>query len=131
MPSISPTFPQRGGSHENDGHCRRRRRAWGANNHEIRGDLNCDCDFISILPSGEVIFVVETVIALRCRRRWRSRRRRQKRSRRTEISTVSCRVAHDVKFLSPRHRRNDSIDCAGNGPPATWWKVGVGGEKDD
>ncbi|GMN45884.1 hypothetical protein TIFTF001_015069 [Ficus carica] len=68
MASISPTVPQGGGSHENDrdlvGHSLTS--DLGADDHEIRGDLNRDCDFLSILLSREVIFIVEIVIALRC-----------------------------------------------------------------
>lgn len=45
-------------------------------------DLNPYCDFLAILPSCEVIFIMEIAIALRCRRRrwWRSCQRRQRRS---------------------------------------------------
>ncbi|GMN68304.1 hypothetical protein TIFTF001_037362 [Ficus carica] len=50
-------------------HCRggcswRRRRAQGAGDHEIRGNLNRDYDFFSILLSLEVIFIVEITITL-------------------------------------------------------------------
>ncbi|GMN20218.1 hypothetical protein TIFTF001_047060 [Ficus carica] len=51
------------------GRQRRRRQARGANEREIRGDLNRDCDFLSILPSREVILVMEIAIALRCWKR--------------------------------------------------------------
>ncbi|GMN48382.1 hypothetical protein TIFTF001_017551 [Ficus carica] len=101
------------------GGCRRRRqRARGAQDHEIKGNLNRDFDFLSILLSREVIFILEITIVLWCRRRWRSRQRRRRRSRRTEISTVACKVARDVKFLSPRRQRSASVDYAGDGPLA-------------
>lgn len=108
---------------------RRRRRAQGVEDHEIRGDLNRDCDFLSILSSHEVIFVVEIAIVLWCQRQWRSRRRRRRRSRRMEILTVACKVARNVKFLSTRHWRSGTADCAGDGPLVARWKVEEGEEK--
>ncbi|GMN47405.1 hypothetical protein TIFTF001_016584 [Ficus carica] len=116
MASISPTVPQGGGSHKND------RDIVG---HSLTSDLVAE-GRLNLNPS-EVIFVVE--IAIASWRRWRSRRRRRRCNRRTEILTVACRVAHDVKLLSPRRRRSGSADCAGDGPPATRWKVGEGGEE--